>query len=190
MRIQRQRDTFAYRFADYELDDEARGNTAHRFMERAGLGGKRFRIKPATRNEADALGVTYDQLQRHNSAEVEKYVHDILRSRGNDREIRVIPEDWNTREKSKAIATWWPGYGRIGIAENNINELTLLHEVAHILTDTVHSNAHGHEFKQTFHDLIHEKLGPEAGHMYGELAFPYGISPQQLTLDLQLKDPS
>jgi hypothetical protein len=174
----------------HSLDDEGRVSVAEQVMERAGFGGQTFHVPNANVAQAHQHGY-YDQygqpdvrrLQREHSAEAERFVNDILRSHGHGGGIRVEPNDWGLREPGSGQA--YTDGNKIALAGQHTNTLTLLHETAHVLTNTDHRDGHGPRFQQLLHALYHQHLGPEAASVFGDIT---GLHPRQARLAMPSRD--
>jgi hypothetical protein len=178
------------------LSHEDRVSVAENVMERSGFGGKVFHVPTAYLKDAEQLGM-FDHLgrpdartlQRQHSKEAEDYVNGILESRGyrfvtsepytesrplEGERLRVEPEHWDLRESGSGQA-FTDGYSKIGLSGNHVNQLTLLHEAAHVLHGTPHGGhreGHGLNFQHTLHSLYREHLGPEAADIFAGIVSP------------------
>lgn len=141
------------------LSDEDRVSVAEQAMERGGHAGRTFAV-PASKDDWQAD-------REHPAA---RYLHEALIGHGHPeadaRRIRVYPDRWNLRDGGQATTD---GYNTVG-THDQVNELTLLHEGAHILTRTPEGSAgHGPAFQQAAHSLYHQHLGPEAAETFHDL---------------------
>jgi len=146
------------------LDDEGRVSVAEEAMERAGHTGRTFSIPSATRADAEELGMESHELQRVYSAEAEEYVASVL-GRTN---IRVMPRHWDLRGGGQAITD---GMNYIGLAGNSTHELTLLHEIAHIMDGTAEGDGHGLGFQQRVYQLYATHLGQAAADIFADIVW-------------------
>lgn len=177
------------------LSDEDRVSVAEHVMEDAGLAGKSFHVPNANIAQARERGY-YDQygqpdvrrLQREHSAEAEQFVNGILQNHGHDGDIRISPNHWDLREPGAGQA--FTDGNKIGLAGQHANALTLLHETAHILTNTDHRDGHGPLFQKTLHGLYHQHLGPEAADTFAGIAFAHQphTAAADKTLEQHLRD--
>lgn len=162
MSITRQADQFT-------LSDEDRVSVAEQVMERAGHGGRHFIIPTATVRDAQPLGLEPRQLQRIHSREAEEFVNGALGERG---PVRVEPQHWNLRQPGSGQAVT-DGANYIGLAGNDTNAMTLLHETAHIVSGTPHGpGGHGPGFQHTVHDLYRDHISPEAADTFAKIVWP------------------
>lgn len=171
-----QRHTAALDLPDHVMHT-ARVDAAEQVMTNVGLNGRTFHIPRARVDEAHGLGIEPWELQKRHSREAEDYVNGILGDWGwepaqKGHRIKVHPGDYRLRNAEQTTAHT-DGFDRIGLAGEHTDELTLLHETAHILAGTMeHDNHHGPEFQNILHVLYHDHLGPEAAEVFGNIVFP------------------
>lgn len=157
------------------LSDEDRVSVAEEVMERSGYAGRVFQVPVARRRDAEPLGMDPIDLQREWSAEAESYVAQVLGRPG----IAVEPMHWDLRSGGGQALT--DGMNYIGLAGESVNELTLLHEVAHIITRTREGRGgHGPEFQETAYQLYAQHLGPGAAQTFASLVWPEGRSAMKI----------
>jgi 8-oxo-dGTP pyrophosphatase MutT (NUDIX family)/GNAT superfamily N-acetyltransferase len=147
-----------------ELSEEGRVSVAEQIMERGGHGGRDWYI-PRLHQD--------DPTRQEQHKPVHDFVHGVLAANGHNPEmtphVRVVPEHWDLRGGAQGSTD---GMNYIGV-HSHTNDLTLLHETAHILTRTPEGpGGHGPEFRSTVQKLYHDHISPEAGQMFGELANP------------------
>lgn len=137
-----------------QFSDEDRVSLAENAMENGGLTGRSYHV-PAGK---------YDWAthpQKH--PEVHDFVHSVLSDAGVERAkaIRVQPNHWDLRKPGSGQAVT-DGANYIGIKGEHTNDMTLLHEAAHIIHGTGEHEGHGKAFQETLHGLYRKHLGDEA----------------------------
>lgn len=145
-------------------DEEALAvSTAELCMETLGHAGRSWHV-PNLRMDDPAR----DDAHRP----VNEFVRDVLRTHAPDendwRHMHVSPCDWSLRETGSGQAAT-DGMNSIGLAGEDTNDLTLLHECAHIVrTATDYPNAHGHgpAFQAVLADIYRQHLSPEAAEVF------------------------
>ena len=173
------------------LSPEGWVSVAEQSMERGGHTGQQFNIPTAYLADAKERGLfdAYgqpdgDTLQREYSKDAEDFVHNVLQEEGyapEGKRIKVMPTHWDLRKPGSGQALT-DGYNHIGLAGNDTHALSLLHEVAHILTRTPeHTEAHGPLFQETAHRLYHKYISPEAAQVFAGLIWPDGDGPDPST---------
>lgn len=153
------------------LSDEGRISVAEQMMESHGHGGKTWHVP---RMHVD------DPAREEAERPVNDYVHHVLTSHGWNpeatlhgtdttvqRRVRVQPAHWDLRQPGSGQANT-DGANYIGLKGEHTNDLTLLHECAHVLTGTSEGQGHGPAFRETAQRLYHDHLSPEAGAMFEE----------------------
>lgn len=99
---------------------------------------------------------------------VNDWVNGVLREHGHDGGIRVKPKHWDLRNGGGQAVT--DGMNWIGIAGEDTHDLTLLHEIAHILARTPEGSAgHNEHFTRIAGDLYEKHLGPEAASIFRDI---------------------
>lgn len=142
------------------LSDEDRVSVAEEAMERAGHTGQSWHV-PAMHRDNPA------RVEAHRP--VHEFVNGVLAEHGHPGGIQVHPRHWDLRGSDSGQATT-DGLNHIGLSGEHTNDLTLLHEMAHILTGTGEgAGGHGPEFQQTAHQLYHQHLGPDAAGTFSRL---------------------
>jgi hypothetical protein len=142
------------------LSDEDRVSVAEEAMERAGHAGRDWHV-PAMHWDNPA------RAEAHRP--VHEFVNGVLAEHGHPGGIQVHPKHWDLRKPDSGQATT-DGLNHIGLSGEHTNDLTLLHEMAHILTGTGEgAGGHGPEFQQAAHQLYHQHLGPDAAGTFSRL---------------------
>lgn len=142
------------------LSDEDRVSVAEEAMERAGHAGQSWHV-PAMHWDNPA------RVEAHRP--VHEFVNGVLAEHGHPGGIQVHPRHWDLRGAGSGQATT-DGLNHIGLSGEHTNDLTLLHEMAHILTGTGEgAGGHGPEFQQAAHQLYHQHLGPDAAGTFSRL---------------------
>lgn len=149
------------------LSDEDRVSVAEEAMERGGLAGRTWHV-PDMRHDDPAR------------AEAHKPVHDfingVLVEHGHPGGVRVSPRHWDLRRPGSGQAFYDRVYNTIGLKGEQVNDMTLLHEIAHALTGTREGRGgHGPEFQQAAARLYHQHLGPEASETFRSIVSQPGI---------------
>ena len=167
-------------------------DAAEQIMTRSGLTGRDFHVPQAKVADADALGIHPWDLQRRHSAEAEKFVNGMLRDNGFDHKnrgwVKVQPDTWNGRNMPSTTQAWTDG-SHIHLPSEHVNQLSLIHEAAHILSGTQEGEGHGPEFQKLLHGLYHQHLGPEAAHIFGTTSGLYDrTAAADKTLEQHMRD--
>lgn len=141
------------------LSSEDRVSVAEQVMENSGLTGRKWLV-PAMR---------YDNPDRPKAHKpVNDFVNGVLRDHGvAGSQIEVKPNHWDLRSGGQASTD---GMNYIGIAGEETNDMTLLHELAHIITRSQHSDGHGPEFVKAAHNLYGKYINPEAADVFRGIA--------------------
>lgn len=161
------------------LSAEDRVSVAEEVMERAGHAGRTFVVPVARRRDAEPLGMDPIELQREYSREAEQYVAQVLGRPG----IKVEPMHWDLRNGGGQALT--DGMNYIGLAGESTNELTLLHEIAHIILRTSEGRGgHGPEFQKVVHQLYAEQLGQAAADTFAGIVWPEGVTARIASSDI------
>ena len=138
-----------------KLSDEALVSVAEHTMEQNGHAGRTWHVP---KMHAD------DPQRQEAHQPVHDFVRGVLTQHGYEhaRGINVIPSHWDLREPGSGQAMV-NGMGTIGLKGEHTNDMTLLHECAHILTRTPEGpGGHGPQFQQAAHRLYHDHISPEA----------------------------
>jgi GNAT superfamily N-acetyltransferase len=146
------------------LSDEDRVSVAEQAMERGGHTGRTWHV-PAMHYDNPA------RAEAHRP--VHEFVNGVLQENGHPGGIQVHPRHWDLRAPGSGQATT-DGMNYIGLAGEHAHDLTLLHEMAHVLTGTGEGEGHGPAFQETAHRLYHQHLGPDAADTFAGLTRPVG----------------
>jgi GNAT superfamily N-acetyltransferase len=138
-----------------KLSDEALVSVAEHTMEQNGHAGRTWHVP---KMHAD------DPKRQEAHQPVHDFVRGVLTQHGygDARGINVIPSHWDLREPGSGQAMV-NAIGSIGLKGEHTNDLTLLHECAHLLTRTPEGpGGHGPKFQEAAHRLYHDHISPEA----------------------------
>ena len=137
------------------LSDEALVSVAEHTMEQNGHAGRTWHVP---KMHAD------DPQRQEAHQPVHDFVRGVLTQHGYEHAhgINVIPSHWDLREPGSGQAMV-NAIGSIGLKGEHTNDLTLLHECAHLLTRTPEGpGGHGPQFQEAAHRLYHDHISPEA----------------------------
>lgn len=148
----------------HEDDESMAVSTAELTMETLGHVGRTWHV-PKLRWE--------DPTRVEVHRPVNEFVRHVLREARPDgendwRHIHVMPCDWDLRESGSGQAIT-DGLNKIGLAGEETNDVTLLHECAHILryaTDYPNGGGHGPEFQTVVAALYRQHLSPDAADVF------------------------
>ena len=144
------------------LGHEDRVSVAEEVMERAGHVGRTWHV-PAMHMDDPARPEAHREIHEH--------VDKILSQHGKPgMGIRVVPKHWDLRQSGSGQAMADTMMNSIGLKGEDVSDMTLLHEVAHLIHGP--KVGHGPEFVDTVHDLYHQHISPEAGDTFARIAHP------------------
>lgn len=145
------------------LSHEDRVSVAEQVMERGGLAGRPWHV-PVMHYDDPTRVIVHGP--------VHAFVHTALIGAGVDpdvaRRVKVHPKAWELRESGSGQAMT-DGLNYIKLAGEHTNDMTLLHEAAHIVHGTSEGEGHGSAFQDTLEGMYRRHLGEEAAKTFRQI---------------------